>query len=457
MTEQNEAQSELKNLSRKELRARQLAEQRIHIETVDEAQAVTGIIFSAKQREEIAKGGLEAVVHVSEEERRERAEIERSLEAPATDENGNPLTRRQMREWVQAEVDRIYAQRHPEGPAKEGTSGEDSEPAAESKKPEKDTGRFKRFAKLGKSAKKSGAQEGENDSEGGAESAAGSDAKSVPEGAASAVTENEARSESAKRDTEALEQEADAEAARSDAVKEAQSAGEGREIEDTKTEGEVGEESTENASPDDAEQAPAPPKVAAQSPVEKASEQKNTSGGYSFPDIAPLDDSPVFDPSSRSKNLSAAYDFNSFVANAVAEESASLSGINGTAALILPEMPKSDSLVGSLGETGEVYMTGSIQLPKSLSETGGYNLTFDLISEEEEKQLMKGFIEEPKAAGLAPVSAVRAVSAQHDMSQPVGEVKETNKKPVVFAIVGGVFVAAVIGIALWAVFGGALR
>ena len=181
------------------------------------------------------------------------------------------------------------------------------------------------------------------------------------------------------------------------------------------------------------------------------------SQGYSFPDIAPLDEGQsVFDDPSiqmmggGQRQQSPARDnreFDDLISRAVAQESATTS--TNTSALILPNMPDSDGLTGPLGETGELFITGSYDLPKSLGETGGHNSLQDAGDVESLDEL--GFVEATPTGMMAPVSASRAVSARGVQGPVVAEAtKDKSKLPVVLIATGGVLVLGAVGLIIWA-------
>jgi len=191
--------------------------------------------------------------------------------------------------------------------------------------------------------------------------------------------------------------------------------------------------------------APAP-----ESPADTPTQQ------YSFPDIAPIDEGqPVFDdPALRVMGGNAEKiepaptgGFDDLINRAVAQENGSGAS---TSALILPTMPDQDGLVGPLGETGELYITGSIDLPKSLGETGGHASIHDSVEVEPFDEL--GFTEPtPTGAVMAPVSASRAVSARASQGPLVAEAsKDKSKLPVILISTGGVLVLGAIGLVVWA-------
>ena len=184
---------------------------------------------------------------------------------------------------------------------------------------------------------------------------------------------------------------------------------------------------------------------------------KSASTGYSFPDIVPPEEwrSVFDDPASRQapntgQGAQAGGDFDDLISRAVAQEGAA--GGSNTSALILPAMPDdTGGLSGPLGGTGELYLTGSIELPKSLGETGGHSALHDSI----EMDPILGH--DPAEAqvtgdhGPAPVSARHAVSARVPSSIPVvaKPTKERSKLPLVLSLTGGGLLVAVVGLGVW--------
>lgn len=203
----------------------------------------------------------------------------------------------------------------------------------------------------------------------------------------------------------------------------------------------------------------------AAAPEEPAAEERSPapvpaqpSQGYSFPDIAPLDEGQsVFDdPAIRMMGAAGAQqaaepaggDFDELINRAVAQEGAS--STSNTSALILPNMPESEGLASPLGDTGELFITGSIDLPKSLGETGGHSALHDSVEIEPLDEL--GISETaPAGGGMAPVSASRAVSARGSQGPLVADAsKDKSKMPVVLIATGGVLVLGAVGLIVWA-------
>ena len=190
-------------------------------------------------------------------------------------------------------------------------------------------------------------------------------------------------------------------------------------------------------------------------------EPKTEKQVYSFPDIAPLDEGrSVFDDpairmmgaaNAQQARPSSGGDFDELIDRAVAQEGAA--GSTNTSALILPNMPEADSLAGPLGETGELYITGSIDLPKSLGATGGHSALHDSVEIQPLDELGElGFAEaQPRDGLMAPVSASRAVSARATQGPLMADAaKDKSKMPLVLIATGGVLVVGATGLIIWA-------
>lgn len=208
---------------------------------------------------------------------------------------------------------------------------------------------------------------------------------------------------------------------------------------------------------------PATPQEAPQA-AEAAAEAENDTGtdtaGYSFPDIQPPEEwRSVFDDPSRAANMTApgssgegSGDFDDLISRAVAQEGST--GGTGASALILPSHPgDTGGLTGPLGATGELFVTGSIELPKSLGETGGHSALHDSV---ELDPYLTGEHVEPLAAtsesGPMPVSALSAVSARRRPEVPVvaEPTKDRSKTPLILALSGGGLIIVLAGAVIFA-------
>lgn len=183
--------------------------------------------------------------------------------------------------------------------------------------------------------------------------------------------------------------------------------------------------------------------------------ESETKTSYSFPDIAPPEEwrSVFDDPATRSipsrGGAADQGDFDDLISRAVAQEGAA--GATNTSALILPSMPEdTGGLTGPLGGTGELYVTGSLKLPKSLGETGGHSSMLDSI---ELDPITGAEASDPQTTGQSPmpVSARSAVSARMDSSIPVvaKPAKEHSKVPLILSLTGGGLLVVVVALGIW--------
>ncbi|MHA3684465.1 hypothetical protein ACXR2W_13030 [Leucobacter sp. HY1908] len=184
---------------------------------------------------------------------------------------------------------------------------------------------------------------------------------------------------------------------------------------------------------------------------------KQTKESYSFPDITPPEEwrSVFDDPATRNMPAQpeeSQGDFDDLISRAVAQEGST----NGTSALILPSMPEdTGGLTGPLGATGELYVTGSMRLPKSLGETGGHVP----LHESAEIDPITGAVAEDEhgtMAGPAPVSARHAVSARVVSGVPAvaKPTREKSKLPLVLGVTGGGLLVVVVGVGVWGAMNG---
>lgn len=122
--------------------------------------------------------------------------------------------------------------------------------------------------------------------------------------------------------------------------------------------------------------------------------------------------------------------------------SRSVQGSHGSAnALILPTDPQPD-LVNAISGSGEIFVTGSMNLPRSLSTTG----TTSEYDSRDIDRLFEASQDEP-AAGVAPVRASRAISGDAQTRVLVGARRgRGNVLPTVLAIVAGVMAVGVVGL-----------
>ena len=112
-----------------------------------------------------------------------------------------------------------------------------------------------------------------------------------------------------------------------------------------------------------------------------------------------------------------------------------------TNALVLPNFPTAAQLTGPVGSTGEILITGSIDLPRSVGVNGRHPSRYDLA----EVDLFDQSDREDAAPDSAPVRAIRAVST-HTSSQGIIATKRPkgNNLPVILSITAGVMMVGVV-------------
>ncbi|PPF85124.1 hypothetical protein C5B96_06675 [Subtercola sp. Z020] len=114
-----------------------------------------------------------------------------------------------------------------------------------------------------------------------------------------------------------------------------------------------------------------------------------------------------------------------------------------TSALVLPSVPNHGDVGTALDETGEVIITGSIDLPMSLGSMGA------APADGLESSELDAYLDPDGDVGsdVAPVSATRAVSTHGSSSGLIAPPKRSRTNaPVVLAVVAGVLAIGVIGL-----------
>ncbi|WP_233265424.1 hypothetical protein [Leifsonia sp. AG29] len=114
-----------------------------------------------------------------------------------------------------------------------------------------------------------------------------------------------------------------------------------------------------------------------------------------------------------------------------------------TNALILPSLPQPDA-TAPLTSTGEILVTGSIDLPRTLGSTGAHP---DRIDSSDLDRLLDGEENEFNTSEVAPVRASRAISTHTSTRGVITPPKKRgNLLPVVLMITAGVLAVGVIGL-----------
>lgn len=113
-----------------------------------------------------------------------------------------------------------------------------------------------------------------------------------------------------------------------------------------------------------------------------------------------------------------------------------------TSALVLPAFPASGPITGPISGTGQLLMTGSIELPRSLGISGLHPSRYDRADID---SIIDAGDREDAAPDSAPVRAVRAVST-YTSSQGIIQTKKPrgNNLPMVLSITAGVMMIGVV-------------
>lgn len=111
-------------------------------------------------------------------------------------------------------------------------------------------------------------------------------------------------------------------------------------------------------------------------------------------------------------------------------------------ALILPVLPEQGSKT-TVAPSGEILITGSIDLPRSYGSTGAHPSHID--SSEVDRLLDK--VEDASSTGVSPVSASKAVSTHSTTGAVITAPKKSGVSvPIVLAITAGALALCVVGV-----------
>ncbi|MCS5733564.1 hypothetical protein [Herbiconiux daphne] len=160
------------------------------------------------------------------------------------------------------------------------------------------------------------------------------------------------------------------------------------------------------------------------------------------PTLAPLFQSPA----DRARQASSDELPSSFDDLISLRNTAATNSISTTSALVLPNVPGSGDVGTALDETGEVIITGSIDLPASFGTIGAPASGL-------ESNDLDTFLERSEAeqggSTVAPVSASRAISTNTSSTSIIAPPKRARANaPVVLAITAGVLAVGVVSLLL---------
>jgi hypothetical protein len=159
------------------------------------------------------------------------------------------------------------------------------------------------------------------------------------------------------------------------------------------------------------------------------------------PTLAPLFQSPAERARTSSDQLPSSFDDLISLRNAAAANS-----ISTTSALVLPTVPGSGDVGTALDETGEVIITGSIDLPASFGSLGAP--ATGLESTDLDALLDRSEVEQ-QGSDVAPVAASRAISTNTSNTSLIAPPKRARANaPVVLAVTAGVLAVGVVSLLL---------
>ncbi|MDF2443749.1 MAG: hypothetical protein JWR01_1952, partial [Subtercola sp.] len=121
----------------------------------------------------------------------------------------------------------------------------------------------------------------------------------------------------------------------------------------------------------------------------------------------------------------------------------SSNSVSTTSALVLPSVPHHGDVGTALDETGEVIITGSIDLPMSLGSMGA------APADGLESSELDAYLDPDGDVGsdVAPVSASRAVSTHGSNSGLIAPPKRSRANaPVILMVTAGVLAVGVVGL-----------
>ncbi|CAN5391450.1 hypothetical protein BH10ACT4_BH10ACT4_09720 [soil metagenome] len=129
--------------------------------------------------------------------------------------------------------------------------------------------------------------------------------------------------------------------------------------------------------------------------------------------------------------------------NTFARDVAATSGAITTSALVLPSMPTGEDIMGPLSGTGEILITGSINLPSSMGSTGVHPARYD---HSDVDALLEADDREDSDPESAPVRAIRAISTNTASGDVINSMKprKTSRLPLILIVSAAVMAVGVV-------------
>ena len=129
--------------------------------------------------------------------------------------------------------------------------------------------------------------------------------------------------------------------------------------------------------------------------------------------------------------------------NSFARDVGATSGAITTSALVLPSMPTGENIMGPLSGTGEILITGSINLPSSMGSTGVHPARYD---HSDVDALLEADDREDSDPESAPVRAIRAVSTNTASGDVINSMKprKASRLPLILIVSAAVMAVGVV-------------
>jgi hypothetical protein len=130
--------------------------------------------------------------------------------------------------------------------------------------------------------------------------------------------------------------------------------------------------------------------------------------------------------------------------NTFARDVGATSGAITTSALVLPSMPTGEDMMGPLSGTGEILITGSINLPSSMGTTGVHPARYD--HSDVDALLEADDREDSSDPESAPVRAIRAVSTNTGSGDVINSMKprRASRLPLILIVSAAVMAIGVV-------------
>lgn len=130
--------------------------------------------------------------------------------------------------------------------------------------------------------------------------------------------------------------------------------------------------------------------------------------------------------------------------NTFARDVGATSGAITTSALVLPSMPTGENIMGPLSGTGEILITGSINLPSSIGTTGVHPARYD--HSDVDALLEADDREDSSDPESAPVRAIRAISTNTASGDVINSMRpqKASRLPLILIVSAAVMAVGVV-------------